>query len=216
MMRRAGGERKTTTERNKLISTVSDRLAEHMAKMKVDINASTVHRFMVLLRELLEERNERKKYPLLTMFCDWSVHTKLDRSDLLDILDATWANSKTVDQQIKQLLDDISPSKLQAQMVSLLSTSLIDPTAISDVEACAKLFQHVIDDLKGKTVARKADKLIKLTTERLSKGYRFIADRLYFEDYERGSNQFVLAAKQIEPSSGGEVLIKIPWPIVAK
>jgi hypothetical protein len=202
------------------MSTVSDRLAEHMAKMKADINASTVHRFMVLLRELLEERNERKKYPLLTMFCDWSVHTKLDRSqagnDLLDILDATWANSKTVDQQIKQLLTDISPSKLQAQMVSLLSTSLIDPTAISDVEACAKLFQHVIDDLKGKTVARKADKLIKLTTERLSKGYRFIADRLYFEDYESGSNQFVLAAKQIEPSSGGEVLIKIPWPIVAK
>ena len=152
------------------MSTVSDKLAEHMAKMKADINASTVHRFMVLLRELLEGTFRRaKKSPLLTMFCDSSVHTKLDRSqagnDLLDILDATWANSKTIDQQIKQLLNDISPSKLQAQMVSLLSTSLIDPAAIGDVEACANSFQHVIDDLKGKTVARKADKLIKLTTE---------------------------------------------------
>jgi hypothetical protein len=79
--------------------TVCNRLAEQAANMKAgDITKSTVHRFMALLRELLEERNERKKYPFLTMFCDWSLHTKLDRSkagdDLLDILDAMWAGSR--------------------------------------------------------------------------------------------------------------------------
>src|SRR5687767_7434915 len=101
-------------------ATVSDRLAEHMAKVKADTNASTTQRLMVLLRELLEERGERKTYPLLTMFCDWSLHPNLNRSqagdELLDLLDAMFAKSKTVDQQFEQLRNGIAPSKLQDQM----------------------------------------------------------------------------------------------------
>jgi|SRR5260370_42446856 hypothetical protein len=89
--------------------TVLDRLAEHLAEMKTgDLSKSTVHRLMVLLRELLEARNEQNKYPLLRMFCDWSLHTKLDRSKAgngaLDILDAMWAKSKTVDAQLGELM----------------------------------------------------------------------------------------------------------------
>jgi hypothetical protein len=57
---------------------VLDRLAEHVAELKAgQISKSTVHRLMVLLRELLESRNEQDKYPVLRMFCDWSLHTKL-------------------------------------------------------------------------------------------------------------------------------------------
>jgi hypothetical protein len=48
------------------------RLVRHVAKMKAgDISESTMHRFMALLRERLEERNDRRKYPTATMFCDW-------------------------------------------------------------------------------------------------------------------------------------------------
>jgi hypothetical protein len=204
-----------------LPGTVADRLADHIANLKIDINASTVHRFMGLLRELLEERGKRKALPLLTMFCDWSVHTKLDRSqagdELLDILDASWATSTTVDQQIAQLLGDISPLKLQTQICSLLTASFIDPSIIGNVASCARIFEQMIDDLKGKTVARRADRLKKITAERLSRGYRFVADRFYFEDAEAGDGIiFVLIAKQIEASKGGEVLIKIPWQIIQK
>jgi hypothetical protein len=39
--------------------------------------------------------------------------------------------------------------------------------------------------------------------------------RFYFEEDKNGNNQFVLAAKQIEPSSGGDVLTKMPWRIRA-
>jgi hypothetical protein len=52
----------------------------------------------------------------------------------------------------------------------------------------------------------------KKTHERLAKGYRHIADRFYFER-EIDKYYFVLVAKQIEPASGGEVRIRIPWPI---
>jgi hypothetical protein len=88
------------------------RLSTHLAKMKAgDVSESTMHRCMGLLRQLLEERGDRKKYATLAMFCDWLLHPKLDRSkaggDLLDILDATFARSRTVDQQIQQLLEGL-------------------------------------------------------------------------------------------------------------
>ena len=74
---------------------VSDRLSEHVGLMKAGhISKSTVHRLMALLRELLEEQNNQRTYPLLRMFCDWTSHTKLDRSKagnrVLDILDDMW------------------------------------------------------------------------------------------------------------------------------
>lgn len=107
------------------MSVLVERLKKHVAKMRAgDITDSTVHRLLALLRELLEERKERNKYPLLTMFCDWTLHTGLDRSKagsgVLDILDEIWAWSQRVDEQIQELLREISPQKLREQMISLL------------------------------------------------------------------------------------------------
>ena len=88
-----------------------DRLIDHLPALRGDISKSTTQRLMALLRELLEERKERKKYSALTMYCDWSVHTKLDRSPagsaLLDILDI-WASSTTVDEQVQVLGGELS------------------------------------------------------------------------------------------------------------
>jgi hypothetical protein len=113
--------------------TILDRLAEHVAELKAgQISKSTVHRLMVLLRELLESRNEQDKYPVLRMFCDWSLHTKLDRSKAgnhaLDSLDAMWAKSKTVDEQMRKLIEGISPPRLQTEIASALAAARIDPT----------------------------------------------------------------------------------------
>jgi hypothetical protein len=77
------------------------------------------------LCELLEARGEQDKYLLLRMFCDWSLHTNLGRSkagnQLLDILDAMWAKSKTVDEQFRDLLEGISPARFQTEIASLLA-----------------------------------------------------------------------------------------------
>jgi hypothetical protein len=161
--------------------TVLDRLAEHLAEMKTgDISKSTVHRLMVLLRELLEARNEQNKYPLLRMFCDWSLHTKLDRSKAgngaLDILDAMWAKSKTVDAQLGELIEGVSPAKLQTEIASVLAASRIDPSLIHSPRFPI-IMRHIIAEVTGKIVSRPADTRRKKTAERLAQGYRFIADR---------------------------------------
>ena len=191
--------------------TLSNRLAEHIAGMQTgDISKSTVHRFIALLRELIEQRRERRKYPLLEMFCDWSLHTKLERSkagnEALDILDAMWARSKTVDAQFRELLEGISPAKLQMEIASVLAASFIDPSLIYDAR-WPVILRYLIDDLSGKPVRRSAKALQKNTSERLAGGYRFIADCFYFER-ENGRYQFVLVSRQIEPPSGGGYTLK--------
>jgi len=121
--------------------TLSNRLAEHVAGMRAgDISKSTVHRFIALLRELIEQRRERP------------LHTKLDRSkagnEALDILDAMWAKSKTVDAQFRELLEGISPAKLQMEIASVLTASLIDPSLIQGTR-WPVILRHLIDDLIG-------------------------------------------------------------------
>src|SRR2546423_7911209 len=138
----------------KLVTALVDRLKKHVAKIRAGDNTdSTVHRLLALLRELLEERKERDKYPLLTMFCDWTLHTGLDRSKagsgVLDTLDETWAWSQRVDEQIQGLLRDISPQKLREQMISLLTSEFIDPSILDDVASCRLIIDYLIRDLQG-------------------------------------------------------------------
>lgn len=47
------------------------------------IGESQVSHFFALVRKLLEglSRPERDQYPLLGFYCDWALHTKIDRSE---------------------------------------------------------------------------------------------------------------------------------------
>ena len=97
------------------MTNLPDRLKSHLAKMAAgDISDSTTHRLMALLRQLLEERNEKHRYPITAMFCDWSLHVKLDRSKpastLLDLLDGTWSTGN-VDQAIQNIGEGLSVGK---------------------------------------------------------------------------------------------------------
>jgi hypothetical protein len=165
------------------MSDLVDRLKKHVAKMKGgNIDDSTVLHFMALLRELLEERKERNKYQLLTMFCDWALHTGLDRSKaggmLLDILDASWANSQKVDAQIGEIVQGISPQKLRDQIFALLGASFIDPSLVVDADPYSRIMDHLIADLQGKPVARSIKESDKIKDDRLAKGYRFMAEQI--------------------------------------
>jgi hypothetical protein len=205
------------------MSNLQERLVIHLQKLAAgDISESTTHRLMALLRELLEERNERRKYPALAMFCDWSVHTKLDRSAgggaLLDMLDEIWANSTTVDQQIQILTNELSPQKLRVQMEQLLGSSFIHPGVIPNGHVFASIIDHLIADLVGKPISRRPCDVSKRTSDRLARGLRHIADRLLFsrnEDKTVSAAKYLLTlvSRQIDPPSTGEARIILPWPI---
>jgi hypothetical protein len=214
------------------MSDPRDRLIAHLKVLARDISSSTAHRFMVLLRELLEARNDRKKYPTLTLYCDWSVHTKLDRSSggsaLLDILDDMFANSTTMDHQLQVLLSELYATKVRQQIIQLLGTSFIHFGVVLDDRAFASIISHVIADLVGKPISRRAADLTKRTSKRLAEGLRYTADRLQFshnDDKEASSANYLLTlvVKRIDPPSTDEIVdeplapvvsIVVPWPIL--
>jgi hypothetical protein len=199
------------------MTALTDRLATHLGKMASgDISESTMHRCMALLRELLEERNERPKYPAIALFCDWLLHAKLNRSggDLLDILDTFWALGKDINTQMVQLIQAFSPLALRDEIVRLLDSALLDSSVFLNISTCEEFMSHLTADLRDKPIERPAANLAKRTSGRLAQGYWYIADRISFQKNEQG-NELVLVARQIESASGGEARIVIPWPVLA-
>jgi hypothetical protein len=96
------------------------------------------------------------------------------------------------------------------EIASLLEISIIDRSIVQGSQ-WPDILRYLIHDLAGKIVRRSTDSL-KKTSERIAKGYRFIADSFYFEREGRNC-QFVLVATQIEPARGRNVNIKVRWPV---
>jgi len=163
--------------------TIADRLSNHMDTLSNgDVSLSTTQTLMALLREFLEEKGIRTRYPLLGMYCDWSLHSRLDSSSagtsLLDLLDQVWANSHVVDEQIQSLVRQLSPQMLRDQMLEVLRNALIWPAAIQNDECFRRIVHWLVADLAGKPISRRPKDEPKRISERLALGYRFVAHRI--------------------------------------
>jgi hypothetical protein len=51
----------------------------------------------------------------------------------------------------------------------------------------------------------------KRRADHLAKGIRFAADRISFNQNEKSETELKLVSRQLDPPSGGEVHIVIPW-----
>jgi hypothetical protein len=51
------------------------------------ISQSTVVHFMSLARQAMEAHSLKDQFPTAAMYCDWSLHAKLDRRQAHDLLD---------------------------------------------------------------------------------------------------------------------------------
>jgi hypothetical protein len=227
----SGLEITTAHRRGKPASTqmtsLPDKLKRHLSKMAAgDISDSTTNRLMALLRQLLEERAERNRYPITAMFCDWSLHTKLDRSQaasaLLDLLDDTWVQTANADadQLIQKITDGLNPHKLRAEIVQLLGSAFIHAGVVLHDAGFAATMDHLLAELVDKPITRRPQHVQSHTSKRLAQGHRFMAVRLFFclnEDKKHTPAKYVLnlMSQQIEPAPGGHVNVVIPWPLAA-
>jgi hypothetical protein len=103
-----------------------ERLAAHVEAMKRNIDPNTVSRFMSLSRQVIEETNTKDRYPVFNLFCDWSLHPKLDRKDAQNILGAI--EEALLVEMVKPghftsdtLMAAVSPRRLQNEMIALLA-----------------------------------------------------------------------------------------------
>jgi hypothetical protein len=94
---------------------------------------------MVQARHLLEESLKRKEYVVLEFYCDWMVHTKLDRSevsmsilrDITKVIIKNW--NPTSGDTVNQVSEVIGLSKLKTELIKLFDECNL-PTAIFTIE----------------------------------------------------------------------------------
>src|SRR5437867_1739661 len=53
---------------------------------KAPVTEARVVYILVLTRKLLERQGELNKYPMLRFYCDWALHTNMDRAGAQRIL----------------------------------------------------------------------------------------------------------------------------------
>ncbi len=113
---------------------------------------------MVAIRKLLDWDNLKGKYRRLAFFCDWALHTKMDRTSTVqlinqfdDIYDSHWSKGKTgLDEEIGHEIGDLtSGDSLRQELRAFLESSNL-PSAIcndSDLWHCfMKEYSNVITD----------------------------------------------------------------------
>jgi hypothetical protein len=69
------------------MATATERLANHVNELKqgpIDVSKAT--RLLALARQIIEADQTKKKYPIINLYADWTVHNKLDRQDAQRIL----------------------------------------------------------------------------------------------------------------------------------
>jgi hypothetical protein len=174
-----------------------ERLAAHVEAMKRNIDPSTVSRFMSLLRQVIEETETKHRYPILNLFCDWSLHPKLDRKDAQNILAAIEEALLEEMEKPGHFTADtftvtVSPRRLRDEMIALLTANTIDPAIADNPHHFVAMAACLTEDISHKP--------LELTEKRLKEK----TDK----PITVGKQAHVVRALTIEPNTNPEVKAK--------
>ena len=101
------------------------------------LNVSSVSLLMTLSRQLIEENDLQREYRYLKLYCDWTLHTKIDRSAIAkQILDLISAEIRSNDskQYNDVILKIIGLENLRSDFINLYTTFNI-PTNIFEIKS---------------------------------------------------------------------------------
>jgi hypothetical protein len=110
---------------------------------------------MSLSRQVIEETNTKDRYPVFNLFCDWSLHPKLDRKDAQNILGAI-EEALLVEMEkpghftSDTLMAAVSPRRLRNEMIALLTANMIDPTVAENLHYFVPIVAWLTEDISHK------------------------------------------------------------------
>jgi hypothetical protein len=173
-----------------------ERLAAHVEAMKSNIDPSTVSRLMSLSRQVIEETKTKDVYPVLNLFCDWSLHPKLDRKDAQNVLGAI---EEALSEEMKKaghftgdtLMATVSPRRLRDEMIALLTANTIDPAIADNLHYFVPIAARLTEDLIHKP--------LELTEKRLKEKMQKPA---------HGKRADVIRSLTIEPNTDPQIKAK--------
>jgi hypothetical protein len=167
-----------------------ERLAAHVEAMKRNIDPSTVSKLMSLSRQVLEETKKKDQYPILNLFCDWSLHPKLDRKDAKNVLAAIEdALSEEMEKPGHFTADTfmaiVSPRRLRDEMIALFKANIVDPTIAVSTHYFVPIAVRLTEDISHKP--------LELTEKGL--------EEKMIKPIAAGKQAYIVRALTIEPNS---------------
>lgn len=141
-----------------------ERLAAHVEAIKRNIDPSSVSRLMSLLRQVIEESETKHRYPILTLFCNWSLHPKLDQKaaqTILATIEEALREEMTMPGHVtaSTLLATVSPRQLQEETISLLARNTIDPAIAKNPQYFVRIAEVLREDVLHKPLELTETKL---------------------------------------------------------
>ena len=134
-----------------------------------------------LTRLAIEKGDAKQRFPTLAMYCDWAVHSELDRNatawELLKRLTATMhavASNPDMNVVINEIGKGLSLATLRKDFVALFTEKQIN-TDLFTVPANWVMFQEcLLNDLEGRPIGFPDD----VTTSTKARGYKVYKDML--------------------------------------
>ncbi len=109
---------------------------------------------MVFTRELLEKSKDKSKFPVLNLFCNWTVHTELEGSisayRILAAITDIFLSTNDQDERAHLISQELSSTQLRQELIKLYTTYRI-PTHIFESAATWTMFgRHFFKAVLGK------------------------------------------------------------------
>jgi hypothetical protein len=124
------------------------------------VSQSDIIRMFVVVRELMESRKRFLEFPTLKFYCDWVVHSQLDRSQaksmlatLSTILRNNWSNDPSI--ILMEVSNVLSVGKLHQEVHNLFRSEGLYTILLDDTRLWNQCLFWLIHDLLDKPVVGK-------------------------------------------------------------
>jgi hypothetical protein len=135
-----------------------DIITKLQSALAQDMTEAQVVYILVEIRKLLELENNPKRFRSLQFFCDWALHSRLDRAGALEIIkqfddirDAYVNGHKERHEALTtDILDLLNAQRFRTELASFLGEYSLDTSLCDDLDKWASFTDHygsIIEDV---------------------------------------------------------------------
>ena len=152
---------------DKYLSQIHQRLGEVDASGV--LHQDTVQTILSLFRQHLEANKQKKQYPSLMFYCNWSLHVSLDKGivqDILDKISAVFVDPHEKD-PVATISEILSLRSLRSEIKTILGDAGIRPGLFDTYAGWKAFLGQMVKALLEKPLKRKRNSSIAICAETL-------------------------------------------------
>jgi len=202
----------------------AEQLREHVSSLSGgELRRSEIVDLMRRLRLLADQKGLKNSHPHIALYCDWVLHTEIDRHRLaLKILETMNDAVSAYDEKSGNIIEAsraLSLHELRSEMLDIFKSYSIPTELLDSFTNWKMLVRFLLNDLKNKPVkipkaTGKLKEKIADATSRMTEQWKkrtgadFAATSVFITNEPRENNEFFWNLACYSPSKGGNITVK--------